>query len=396
MAVFMVSGIPGSGKSAWTVGNIVLPTLMKKKRKVITNLSLNVPYLVEIKEIDEELIRIVHSEKGDFSDTFLHVEDYQDDWRNEKGQAPVIIVDEAHFSLNKQRKKSEVLEIEEFFSTHRQAGYDIYLITQDYKRIPKDILGFVDTYYDITKQRQMGKSMYSVYVRDSYRKMIGSKTKPYDKEVFKCYKSHLLSDSNIEEEGNITGIKSIWFSWPFLSLYAMTGLLGYGFTFGGLSLNPFAFLYDDDDDSDLKEGVELDKIEFESVDGSEIIIHEPIKNNAVNPIPVNNVQPVHVEPEKPKEIKYLDQNHPLDNKLFQIRSWVGDVGFVDIYDKTMMKRISTIKTTDLSKMGYKVETYSECAMKLIYENVNFFIDCSDIMVKEDGATNKILNNVPTL
>lgn len=46
-------------------------------------------------------------------------------------------------------------------------------------------------------------------------------------------------------------------------------------------------------------------------------------------------------------------------------------------------------------MGYVVENYSEYSMKLTFENVNFFTDCSEIN-KEEKATNKILNSVPTI
>ncbi|MBM5031562.1 DUF2075 domain-containing protein [Vibrio parahaemolyticus] len=388
MAVFMVYGVPGSGKSAWTVENIVLKNLIKKERKVITNLSLNVPYLTEIKEVEPELIRIVHSEKGDFSDTFLKVEDYQDSWRNDKGQAPVIIVDEAHFSLNKQRKKDEVLEIENFFSTHRQAGYDIYLITQDYNRIPKDILGFVDTYYEVTKQRQMGKSAFTVYVRDSSRKLIGNKTRNYNKEIFKCYKSHLLSNSNVDEDHDVAGIKSMWTNWRFWGTgLIFLGLL-YGFTFGGLSLNPFNFM---GKEKKQVEKIDHSKVDFVSIDTQKPIEKQEIKNKE---IVFEEVQ--EVKKEEVKEIKYLSQNHPLDNKLFQIRSYINDIALISIYDKDSKQQVSVIKSTDLEKMGYIVENYSSCSMKLTYENVNFFIDCSNIQIFESSATDKILNNVPTI
>ncbi|MDK9734474.1 DUF2075 domain-containing protein [Vibrio sp. B511a] len=389
MAVFLITGVPGSGKSAWTTENVVLKNLQQKKRKVITNISLNVQYLTEILEIDEDLIRIVESKKGDFSDTFLHKEDYLDDWRNEKGQAPVVIVDEAHFSLNKQRKKNEVLEIEEFFSTHRQAGYDIYLITQDRNRLPRDILGFIDTNYEITKQRQMGSQMFTCYVRDGSGRLIGSKTRPYNKEIFKCYKSHLLSDGEVDEDHQVAGVKSIWLAWPFLSLYALIAVMSYGFIFLGWSLNPFAFL-EKEKEKQLKQDVDLANIEFETVDTSQSIAH----SNTMN---LDNVQYVQeVKPEEPKEIKYLNQNHPLDNKLFQIRSWIGNIAFISIYDKETSKKVSSIKSSDLQRMGYVVEEYSECSMKLIYENVNFFIDCSNIEEQEKSTADRVLGGVPTI
>lgn len=368
---------------------VLLPAL-RKGRKVITNLSLNIDYLVEILEIDPDLIQVVKSERGDFSDTFLNVEDYKDDWRDDKGRAPLIIVDEAHFALNKQRKKEEVLDIENFFSTHRQAGYDIYLITQDYNRIPRDILGFVEIYYEVMKQKTMGSNVFTYYVRDSDRKMIGNKTKTYEKEIFKCYKSHLLSDGEVEEDLDAVGVKLVWFRWPFVLLGLVILIMAIGFTFFGWSFNPFAFL-NERENAQLKENVELDKIEFVDV-GSPVINKPAVVSDSSIIEPVEIVEVV----EKPKEIKYLKQDHPLDNKLFQITTWLGNTALVNIYEKETRLKVSSIYHTDLENMGYTLEKYSDCSMKLTYENINFFIDCSEIKPVEETTTDQIFNNVPTL
>ncbi|HHC7292211.1 TPA: zonular occludens toxin domain-containing protein [Vibrio campbellii] len=389
MAVRMIYGVPGSGKSFMATQQVLLPAL-RKGRKVITNLSLNIDYLVEILEIDPDLIQVVKSERGDFSDTFLNVEDYKDDWRDDKGRAPLIIVDEAHFALNKQRKKEEVLDIENFFSTHRQAGYDIYLITQDYNRIPRDILGFVEIYYEVMKQKTMGSNVFTYYVRDSDRKMIGNKTKTYEKEIFKCYKSHLLSDGEVEEDLDAVGVKLVWFRWPFVLLGLVILIMAIGFTFFGWSFNPFAFL-NERENAQLKENVELDKIEFVDV-GSPVINKPAVVSDSSIIEPVEIVEVV----EKPKEIKYLKQDHPLDNKLFQITTWLGNTALVNIYEKETRLKVSSIYHTDLENMGYTLEKYSDCSMKLTYENINFFIDCSEIKPVEETTTDQIFNNVPTL
>ncbi|EAS43492.1 DUF2075 domain-containing protein [Photobacterium profundum] len=389
MAVRMIYGVPGSGKSFMATQQVVLPAL-RKNRKVITNLSLNKDYLSEILEIDRDLIQIVESEKGDFSDTFLNVEDYQDDWRDDKGRAPLIVVDEAHFALNKQRKKSEVLDIENFFSTHRQAGYDIYLITQDYNRIPRDILGFVEIYYEVMKQKTMGNNVFTYYVRDSDRKMIGNKTKTYDKEIFKCYKSHLLSDGDVEEDLDAVGVKLVWFSWPFILAAIVTFAMIIGFLFFDFSLNPFAFL-NEDKKTELKTDVKLDNIEFVELENKSLksLDSSPNKTMVLEPVEV-------IEPKKPEVVKYLKQDHPLDDKLVQITTWLGDTALVNIYDKESRDKISSTYHTDFEKMGYQVEVYSECSMKLSYENINFFIDCSEINKREESATDKIFTGVPTI
>lgn len=394
MAVFMVYGKPGSGKSCWTVGEVVLKELIQKRRKVITNLSLNMKYLQYSLDVDPDLVKLVETEKGDFSDTFQKASDYKDEWRNEKGQAPVVIVDEAHFSLNNRgnNRKQDVEEILDFFSTHRQAGYDVYLITQDPSRIPKDVLGYIDVYYQVKKQRQLSNNAFTVYVRDcdKQKTVMSQKTGTYPKETFKAYKSHLLSNGNIEEDNDVNGVGKIWFSWPFIMFYCLAALLTYGFTFGGLSLNPFAFL-DSEEKTVLKDDVDIEKIDFVSVDG------EPIKkpdNQIIDDIQTFEEKIEVVE--EIKEVKYLSQSHPFDGKLLQIRSWVGDTAFMAVYDKETKDMVSSIKSNTVEMMGYKVEKYSDCSMKLIYENINFFVDCSEIKKDEERATDKILSNVPTI
>jgi len=376
MAINIVLGVPGGGKSYYSCYKYVLPTL-KEGRKIITNLPLNVPYLTEILGIDKSLIEVRMGSSGSPYDAFETADDFKDSWRNEKNQAPLVIIDEAHFCLPKNKKAKEVQGIREFFSTHRQEGYDVVLITQTKKAIPRDILDLCEYRYTLQK-KQVFKifglfgSKYKVTIFDQNDNEVGSKIESYKKEVFKCYNSHLLSKGEIRETDASTGVSSIWLKPQMLMAYLFIAFVVYKFTLGGLEMN----MNELKSSSHLKENVDLDNLEIVDVKTGEVI------EKITDEVKVEEVQDLKkVETVSPK-FEYLAQTHPLENKQFQIRSWINDVGFIALFDKDTKEMVSKIKTTDLQKMGYVVEKYSDCSMSLSYNELKFFIDCSSLKKEE--------------
>lgn len=401
MAITLVYGLPGAGKSQYTVEKKILPAL-KSGRKVITNIPLNLIYLENMLDIDLSLIKIIESKLGDFSDTFKDVSDYKDDWRNERGQAPLIVVDEAHFSLGKNRKKEEIIDIEQFFSIHRHEGYDIILMTQAYSRLPRDVLGFVALYIEIVKQVRISKRSYTIYFRDAERKLQSSRTGFYNKETFKIYKSHMFSDVAIEEDVTADGYKSVFNSWPFWLLGLSLILLVFGFVSGKLNFSAVSYLYSDNDIvkkdvPTLKKEVDFEKLEMVKIDNNNLKTKDQILSNSN----VSNIEEIKEikevkEFKEIKEVKYLNQNHPLDGKLFQIRNWVGDVAFISLFDIDTKTKTSSITSKDLEKMGYKLDYYSKCSIFVKYQNISFYLDCSNIEKFENDPSSNVLSNVPLI
>ncbi|HHX8453039.1 TPA: zonular occludens toxin domain-containing protein [Vibrio diabolicus] len=100
--IYAIVGRPGGGKTYEAVAYHIIPAI-KDGRKVITNITLNIDWFVKVFGEDvRELIKIVDGRLTDFGSTsrpFSQIEDYSDEWRNEKGQGPLYVVDEAHMSL---------------------------------------------------------------------------------------------------------------------------------------------------------------------------------------------------------------------------------------------------------------------------------------------------------
>ncbi|MFA0062458.1 zonular occludens toxin domain-containing protein [Vibrio cyclitrophicus] len=394
MAINIVLGVPGGGKSYYSCYKYVLPTL-QEGRKVITNLPLNVPYLTEILGIDKSLIEIRMGASGSPYEAFETADDFKDSWRNEKNQAPLVIIDEAHFCLPKNKKAKEVQGIREFFSTHRQEGYDVVLITQTKKAIPRDILDLCEYRYTLQK-KQVFKifglfgNKYKVSIFDQNDNEVGSKIESYKKDVFKCYNSHLLSKGEIRETDASTGVGSIWLKPQMLLSYAFISFFAYKFTFGGLGFN----LDELNSSNALKtneSSIDFENIEFEEVSDLENFSVSKSKSSFEDSNISLEESSVPAE-DKKVVIEYLSQSHPLDKKIMQIRSWIGGTAFVSLYDKDSKENVSTIKSDSLEKMGYKVEIFSECSIKMTYEKIEFFIDCSEVKLEEKRTGSESLIN----
>ena len=87
---------------------------------------------------------------GNMERPFSKVEHYQDEWRNEQGQGPLYVVDEAHLSLGRQTNT----QILEWYSLHRHYGVDVVLMTQNLRKLNRDIKDMVEGRTNAQKPRQ--------------------------------------------------------------------------------------------------------------------------------------------------------------------------------------------------------------------------------------------------
>ncbi|WP_274884805.1 zonular occludens toxin domain-containing protein [Vibrio harveyi] len=154
--IYAISGRPGGGKTYEAVAYHIIPAI-KDGRKVITNITLNIDWFVKIFGVEvRELIKIVDGRLTDFGSTsrpFSQIEDYSDEWRNENGQGPLYVVDEAHMSLPSRGLPAPILE---WYSIHRHYGVDIILLTQNLRKLHRDIKDMVEVTYRCTKNTAMG------------------------------------------------------------------------------------------------------------------------------------------------------------------------------------------------------------------------------------------------
>ncbi|MBM5249686.1 assembly protein, partial [Vibrio parahaemolyticus] len=156
--IYAIAGRPGGGKTYEAVAYHIIPAI-KEGRKVITNITLNIEWFVKIFGEDvRDLIKIVDGRLTDFGSTsrpFSQIQDYSDEWRNEKGQGPLYVVDEAHMSLPSRGLPAAILE---WFSIHRHYGVDIILLTQNIRKVHRDIKDMIEVTYRCTKNTAMGSS----------------------------------------------------------------------------------------------------------------------------------------------------------------------------------------------------------------------------------------------
>lgn len=208
----LLIGAPGGGKSYEAVVYHVLAAL-RRGRKVITNLPLNIDKLEAIEpgctsliEVREKTLAVepVIETKGvipvgllarsvipTFSNrAFANVEDYMSTWRHPvDGFGPLYVVDECHFCLPRARTS---VAVEEWFSMHRHYNCDVLLITQSAGKISVAIKDLIQVCYKVRKAVALGRP--TGYIRKVLDGVNGGEVscteRKYEKKYFGLYRSH--------------------------------------------------------------------------------------------------------------------------------------------------------------------------------------------------------------
>ena len=105
MALNIIVGRPGSGKSYESVVYHVIPAL-KEGRKVVTNLPLNLEHFKQV--FGDDVLELIDIREDRFDKangvikSLSRPEDFtQEEWQNEKGQGPLFVIDECDFQFPK-------------------------------------------------------------------------------------------------------------------------------------------------------------------------------------------------------------------------------------------------------------------------------------------------------
>ena len=201
-----ISGKTGGGKSYEAVVRHIIPTITEHKRKVVTNLPLNVDHFCSVYgEYCRELIEVVDGEFHNYGGErpFSKKEHYlqYEDWKNEDGNRVYFFIDECHLALGTGNCDKSVRE---FYSMHRHYGFDIMLITQEFRKVDRDIRDLVGNHYRAIKKSMMGQDdKYILKVHDGSSKtnttVVATHEREYEKKYFKFYQSHTKSDQSIKE-----------------------------------------------------------------------------------------------------------------------------------------------------------------------------------------------------
>lgn len=228
MAVTMMLGPPGSGKSYEATVFHVLPSLADG-RLVITNLPLNVDEFAKLNDDFPNLIELRGPVPGN-PRPFSKLDDYRSDWRHpETGVGPLFVIDECHFCLP---RGGTALDVEEWYSMHRHEGVDLILMTQSYGKVSKAICDIVQTAIVLRKNSNLGsRSSYRRETRDGLTRAnkLGVEVRRYKKQYFPLYQSYTKGG---KAEGATADIKPLWRNWRFYGLALVVLYLAYQALFG--------------------------------------------------------------------------------------------------------------------------------------------------------------------
>lgn len=232
-------GLPGGGKSYEANVFHVLEAL-KRGRKVITNLPVNVEAYVAIVPEARDLLevrrrplpirgtwdparedsaylldpegRVIAPPQG--ARVFGGLWDYFDTWRHpETGQGALFVIDECHLALPKMKTSQEV---EEWYSLHRHFNCDVLLITQSYGKISQSIRDLVQVVYRVRKNIELGTPKnYTRKVQLGLRgEVVNTSIREYKPEYFCLYRSH--TQGGAAAEANASDVRPLWKHWSFI------------------------------------------------------------------------------------------------------------------------------------------------------------------------------------
>ncbi|MCQ1056922.1 assembly protein [Photobacterium sp. ZSDE20] len=358
----LIVGRPGGGKSYEAVVFHIIPAV-QSGRKVVTNLPLNIDHFVQVFGEDvRSLIRIIDTQLDDFGNinrSFSRPDDYQDEWKNDKGQGVLVVVDEAHMVLPCGRSPVEVLE---FLSLHRHYGIDVILITQSDRKLHKDVRDMVQLVYRCSKNTALGSNeTYTQKVKDGCRgEVVNTNIRKYKKSYFPFYQSHTASNTAVKE-AMASDVKPLWQHWSFIG----AGIC-FLFVLGMLATGK------------IKNPLSVDEAPIEELEHVEVI--QPV-NHSVTPPPVAPA------PSKAKS----NLTHPLaDYSLFvtgfakQIamksdRHFDLDLSFDRVYLVAFQKNIRQfeLNSSELRRLGYTFRRLGECLYSLQYESFESLVVCSN-------------------
>lgn len=304
-------GAPGSGKSYEAVVYQILPAL-KKGRKVITNLPLDIAEICAIDPDYRDLIDIrtgtlksnplidyskaeslykrfgiVSKEQSFNPAAFANIEDYGDPWRHpDNGSGPLYVIDECHIPLP---RIGTPLKVEEWFSLHRHESADVVLISQSYGKVNKAVCDLVQLVYRVRKNTALGsEKSYTRKVQDGLRgEVVNTSQRVYKAEFFPLYKSHTRGGG---AELVAQDIRPLWQHWSFIGAAILVPASA-AFLIFGVGLNPIKKPKDVQTEvAQVQAALPAKKVDF-VVDPASVNLAEPEGFRPVEPPPPPSIDP---------------------------------------------------------------------------------------------------------
>jgi zona occludens toxin (predicted ATPase) len=186
MALRLITGVPGSGKSFYIVNHIVSKYcnkfgdtfILRKDYVIVTNIS---GLLLDVVDLDTAIKKVGTLEAFFSADVQAKVtKKYQD-----QGKKLIYIIDECQFYFHRRYYDRGVFA---FFESHRHFGLDIYLVSQNSNLVAKDLISLVE--YEVRAvPRTIALGGRFNYLKKSNKDIIGREFIRKNKSIFNLYKS---------------------------------------------------------------------------------------------------------------------------------------------------------------------------------------------------------------
>lgn len=367
----LIIGRPGGGKSYEAVVYHILPAI-RKGRKVVTNLPLNIDHFVKVFGDEVRgLIKLIDSELSDYGNVnrpFSQPEHYQDDWKNDDGVGVLVVVDEAHMVLPTGRAPVEVLE---FLSLHRHYGIDVTLITQSDRKLHKDVRDMVQLVYRCSKNTALGSDKtYTQKVQDGCRgEVVNTNQRRYKDTYFPFYTSHTASNEAVKE-ATASDVKPIWKHWSFIGSGLMLCFVLF-MVLSGAVKNPLA-------SPEPVPEMEPAKPAQHQEASTAVVTGSPSLSSPASPEPSVS---------SPKR----SERHPLSDFALYVTGYARqlalteqstfdlELSFDRIYLTAYRDNLKRFELTsdDLRRMGYQISKRADCVYSLSYEGFESIVSCNE-------------------
>lgn len=402
-----IAGKPGGGKSYEAVKNHIIPAI-KDGRRIVTNLPLQIEHFVAVfGEQVRDLIVIVEYDYHNYGSQkpFSKIEDWLEhqDWKNEKGQGVLFAIDEAHLSLPCGKGGPDLTKVLEFLSMHRHYGFDVLLITQNFKKIHRDIRDMIQLVYRCIKKSMFGQDdEYIIKVHEGCTtQVVNTDERAYESFVFKFYKSHTKSESQIVEA--TTRDVTPWHK---------TGLMKASYVvifFAVLMIvNVIHTVVSDKPEENSSEEVQVIEEDVQLTNDSSIakptVLGESQLNNSLPEPVVNQVSKPEIKTEFELALEEEDrkhqqmiadskEHHPFHKVGLSISGFAEDLEYKIFYFSAQQngQHVFTLSTKDLLLAGYSIQVLSDCAIFIEYYSYREYLTCNRQTI--DGS-NLASNNTP--
>ena len=350
-----IVGRPRSGKSYEAVLFHIIPSAQylspeNKGRLVVTNIPINkeaVSKFYNQETADNIIVVQANFTSYGMQRPFSVPEDFTKyDWKNEKNQGPLFVVDEAHLCMGNTAK----IEVLEYLSMHGHYGHDIILLTQSHSKLHRDVKQMVEVCWRCIKKSVFGDDTH--YIKKTYHGVpqrnegfVHEEEREYLKQYFQFYQSHTQSSSSVTEATS-KDIKANLFPYKKLSI----GLILVGILLSGYTIKRVLF-----------------GNSVASPQVKEVLPLSLPSNSEVN-IPNSNSN---FSQSKPRP----ERHHPFYKVGLHIDSQAeytsGKYLIREVYFMASQngQAMFTIKTSDLRLAGYDVGVYGECLVRIQYQEI---------------------------